>query len=267
MKHAATLVVCILLGSQAAWNQPANPAFEVVSVKVRESPPGMSGLQVGGPSPLHISGNRVTTSGTLATFVMAAYKLRLYQVTGGPQWTDREGNPLLFDIQAEAEGVLVPDQARQMFQTLLADRFHLQFHQETREMPAYELTVDKNRAKLKGTTPGTESNSTSVLSHGVWKFTYTNFSMGDLATRIASNFDQPLLDKTGVQGGYDFTMEYRRVNPNMSAEESAAMAQRGNTETGPTIYDALEQLGLKVIHTKGPVAITVIDRAEMPSGN
>jgi uncharacterized protein (TIGR03435 family) len=49
-----------------------------------------------------------------------------------------------------------------------------------------------------------------------------NFSVGDLVTRIASNFDQPLLDKTGFKGGYDFTMEYRRVKPNRSANEIPA---------------------------------------------
>jgi uncharacterized protein (TIGR03435 family) len=266
MKHAATVTACIIVASPIAWNQPAKPAFEVASVKIHEFPPGMTGLQIGGPSSLQIRGNRVTTFGTLGMLVMAAYNLRLHQVSGDPDWTDREGNPLVFDIQAKAEGgVLATDQARQMTQALLADRFRLTVHQEMKEIPVYELMVDKKGPKLKETVPGTESKSTATLSRGVWKFNYTNFSVGDLVTRIASNFDQPLLDKTGLKGGYDFTLEYRRLNPNKSADEIPA--QHGNADLGPSIFSALQQVGLKVIHTKGLVDITVIDHAEKPSEN
>lgn len=267
MKHAATVAIGIFLAAPIAWSQPAKPAFEVASIKLHEFPPGITGIQIGGPSALRISGNRVTTFGSLPMFVMAAYNLRLHQVSGAPEWNDREGNPLVFDIQAKAEGGLTLDQARQMMQTLLADRFQLKVHQETREVPVYELTVDKTRPRLKETAPGTESKATSVLSRGVWKITYTNLSMGDLATRIASNFDQPLLDKTGLQGSYDFTLEYTRANPNMSADEAAAMARRGNADAGPTIFSALQQLGLKVVHTKAPIEVTVIDHVEKPSEN
>ncbi len=268
MKRTTELIAYVLLSAPAAWNQTAKPAFEVASVKLHELPPGMMGLQVGGASTLRISGNRVTTFGSLAMLVMAAYKLRLHEVSGGPAWTDPMGNPMLFDIEAKAEGdgVLALEQAREMMKTLLADRFRLKIHQETKELPVYELTVDKNGPKLKETAPGTESKATSVLSRGVWKVTFTNFSMSDLVSRIASNFDQPLIDRTGLSGAYDFTLEYRRVNPNMSADEAAAMAQR-NADTGPSIFNALQQLGLKVVHIRGPVAITVIDHAEKPSEN
>jgi uncharacterized protein (TIGR03435 family) len=269
MKHVTPLAVCILLGSPLAWNQTAKPAFEVASVKLHEFPPGMTGLQIGGPSELRISGNRVATFGTLTQFVMAAYELRLHQVSGGPEWTDREGNPLTFDIQAKAEGgdALAPDLARQMMQALLADRFRLKLHRETKEMPVYVLTADKNGPRLKETAPGTESKSTSAFSRGVSKFSYTNFSMTDLVTHIASNFDRPLLDKTGFKGSYDFTLEYRRVNPQLFADEAAAMARRGNADAGPSIFDALKLLGLKVIQSKEPFEITIIDQAEKPSEN
>ena len=244
-----------------AWTQPAKPAFEVASIKVHEFPTGMTGLQVGGPSVLRISGNRVVTLGTLTQFVMAAYQLRLHQVSGGPEWTDGGGNPLTFDIQAKAEdgGVLTPEQARQMMQTLLAERFHLTLHNETKEMPVYEVTVDKNGPKLKAASPGAESKTTSAFSHGVFKFSYSNLSMDDLVRHIASNFDRPLLDKTGIGGSYDFTLEYRRGNATPSAD--------GSADAGPTIFTALQQLGLKVIQTKAPFQITVIDHAEKPSEN
>jgi uncharacterized protein (TIGR03435 family) len=269
MKHVTPLAVCIFLGSPIAWDQAAKPGFEVASVKVRESPPGITGLQIGGPSALRISGNRVATFGTLTQFVMAAYELRLHQVSGAPEWTDREGNPLAFDIQAKAEGAdpLAPDLARQMMQTLLADRFRLKLHRETKEMPVYVVTADKNGPRLKETAPGTESKSSAAFSGGVSKFSYANLSMSDLVTHIASNFDRPLLDKTGLKGSYDFTLEYRRVNPQMFTNEAAAMAQRGNAGAGPSIFDALKLLGLKVTQSKEPFEITIIDHAEKPSEN
>jgi uncharacterized protein (TIGR03435 family) len=265
MKHASTLAICMLMASPIAWSQPVKPAFEVASIKLHELPPGMMGLQIGGPSTLRISGNRVATFGSLSMLIMAAYNLRLHQIAGWPEWTDPSGNPLLFDIQAKADGsgVLSMDQARQMMQTLLADRFHLQVHQDSKEVPVYELTVDKNGPKLKETAPGTESKATSVLSHGVWKINYANFSMADLVTRIASNFDRPLLDKTGLKGSYDFTLEYRRVNP----DDAVAAVPRANADTGPSIFSALQQLGLKVVHIKDPIEVTVIDHAEKPSEN
>ena len=91
--------------------------------------------------------------------------------------------------------------------------------------------------------------------------------MSDLVTHIASNFDRPLLDKTGLKGSYDFTLEYRRVNPQMFTNEAAAMAQRGNAGAGPSIFDALKLLGLKVTQSKEPFEITIIDHAEKPSEN
>jgi uncharacterized protein (TIGR03435 family) len=268
MKRATILAGCIIAASPIAWNQPAKPAFEVASIKLHEFPPGMTGLQIGGPGPLRITGNRVTTFGTLGMLVMAAYDLRLHQISGGPEWTDHEGNPLVFDIQAKAEGgPVATDQARRMLQTLLADRFQLQVHQESKAISVYELTVDRNGPKLKSTQPGSESKAASTLSRGVWTFNYTNLSMSDLVTRIASNFDQPLLDKTGLKGGYDFTLEYKRANPNPPPNLGAATAPPGNADSAPTIFIALQRVGLKIVHAKAPVEITVIDHAERPSEN
>jgi uncharacterized protein (TIGR03435 family) len=125
----------------------------------------------------------------------------------------------------------------------------------------YELIVDKNGPKLKETSPGTETKATSGISRGVWKFTYTNLSTGELASRIASNFDRPILDKTGLTGSYDIVLEYRRPNLNPSDVD------RADADPGPTIFTALAHLGLKVNRTKGPIEITVIDGAEKPAGN
>jgi len=267
MKHGTWLAICLFGSAPMAWNQPARPAFEVASVKVHEFPPGMMGLQIGGPSQLHISGNRVNTMGSLEMLVMAAYHGKLHQVSGGPKWTDRAGNPLVFDIDArvEGEGVAAMEQVRLMLQSLLAERFHLQIHQENKEVPVYALTVDKGGPKLKESAPGTETKAAGSFSRGNWKNSYTNMSMGELTTHIASNFDRPLLDRTGLTGSYDFLLEYRATNLYVSPEQAAAAAQRA--DAGPTIFTALQLLGLKVVQTRGPVEMTIIDSAEKPSAN
>src|SRR5262249_8543428 len=119
----AATAICVLLAASLGRTQSTPPAFDVASIKLHEFPPGMTGLQVAGPAQLQISGTRISTLGSLPMLVMAAYNRHLHEVSGGPQWTDREGNPLVFDIQARAEGdsVLTLDRARQMMQTLLAD--------------------------------------------------------------------------------------------------------------------------------------------------
>ena len=242
------------------------PAFEVASIKLHQLPPGIMGVQIGGPSALRISGNRLSTFGSLPMLVMAAYNLRLHEVSGGPEWTDGNSNPLVFDIQAKAEGdgVLAPESARQMLQTLLASRFHLELHVETREMPVYEIAVDKNGPKLKEAPPGAENTASTKFAKGIWIIRYPSISMSALALNLASNFDRPLLDKTGLGGTYDVTLEYRRPGVLSSAGEPG---QPVNAETEPSIFTALQQLGLRVVRAKGPVEITVIDRAEKPSEN
>jgi uncharacterized protein (TIGR03435 family) len=267
MERRIGLAVLAVLFPLSAWNQTASPAFEVASIKLHEFPPGITGLQIGGPSALQVSGNRVSTMGSLGMLVMGAYDLRLHMVSGEPDWRDREGNPMVFDIQAKAEGegAVSQEQARLMLQRLLTDRFQLKLRREIRELPAYDLTVDKGGPKLKETAPGTEAKTTSKQAQGLWKASYTNLSMSDLVLRIASLFDRPLLDKTGLKGSYDFTLEYRRNVKNLA--DSSAVSMQSGGDTGPTIFTALQLVGLKVVQAKEPIAIVVIDHAEKPSEN
>jgi uncharacterized protein (TIGR03435 family) len=92
-----------------------------------------------------------------------------------------------------------------MLQTLLAERFQLKFHRETRELPAYNLLVGDNRAKLKPSAPDSESRTVRI---GRSRMNYFNVTISELVLQIATQFDRPLLDKTGLQGGYDFALEY-----------------------------------------------------------
>jgi uncharacterized protein (TIGR03435 family) len=247
------------------------PKFEVASIK----PHGFARNEfafatASRESPIRISGNRVTTQGLLGGLVLTAYKLRTFQVSGAPEWRDETGRNQLYDIEAKAPGDGVPsmDEARQMLQTLLAERFQLRFHRETKELPAYDLVVGNNPAKLKLSAPDVESKS---VSSGRLRMVYTNVSISELVLRIGSQFDRPLFDKTGLQGGYDFALEYMPSLPgtvNQSPEEAAALAKLYPTDEAPQLPVALQQqLGLKVVPAKERVEILVIDHVERPSAN
>ena len=191
--HAQTQVS----GSQA---KPSPLAFEVASVKPHafarnEFAFGTASRE----SPIRISGSRVTIQGLLAGLLLTAYKLRTFQLEGVPEWRNEKGRNQIYDIEARAPGDRTPtiEEVRQMLQTLLAERFQLKFHRETRELPAYDLVVGNNRAKLKPSAPDAESRMVRIGRLGM---NYSNVSISELVLQIGPQFDRPLFDKTGLQG-------------------------------------------------------------------
>ncbi len=247
-------------------------AFEVASVKPHVFARGQFAFGTASrESDIRISGNRVTMQGLLAGLVQTAYKLRTFQVSGAPVWRDETGRIQLYDIEARAPGAGMPamDDVRQMLQTLLAERFQLKFHRETKELPVYDLVVGNNPPKLKPSAPGVESRT--ALSANRLRMDYTNVSISELVLRIGPQFDRPLFDKTGLQGGYDFVLEYMPSLPstvNMSPDEAAALAKIYPADEAPPLPVALQQqLGLKVAPAKEQVEILVIDHVERPSAN
>ena len=144
-------------------------------------------------------------------------------------------------------------QVPQMLQSLLADRFHLAFHHETRTVSAYELVAAKNGPTLheapadKG--QGLGSGPRMIRSKGA--------SMAALVDKLGEMLECPVVDRTGLQGIYSFDLAFAPIQPDPSGNDS-----------GPSIFSALqEQMGLKLEKTKAPVEVTVIDRAEKPSAN
>jgi uncharacterized protein (TIGR03435 family) len=119
--------------SEAQAPTDPSPAFEVASVKPEKLPPDRDTWGTGGA--LHISGNRITTSGTLTG--LAAYNLKDYQISGAPSWSNKSGGIQYFDIAAktEGEGTSTLDQVQPMLQARLAERFQLKVHHETRICP------------------------------------------------------------------------------------------------------------------------------------
>jgi uncharacterized protein (TIGR03435 family) len=271
---AVAIASWVLLTPTVGFSQPsATPAFEVASVKPHEFPAGAFGFgATTRESAIRISGTRITTQGTLAGLVLAAYRLRTFQISGASTLPDKTGADQIYEIDARAPGEGAPsmDQVRQMLQTLLADRFQLRFHRETKDMAAYDL-VTSNPPKLKQASPE-EETKTDILSASsqLMRIKFTDVAMAEFVIRIAPQFDRPLLDKTGLEGGYDFTLEYSPRPPDsaMSAREATAFSRLDPLGEGMSLVGALQQqLGLRVVQAKERADVLVIDHAERPWAN
>jgi uncharacterized protein (TIGR03435 family) len=247
---------CFVLLSGALLS--AQPAFEVASIRLRDitkpdgRKPGFS-----------VSGDKVSLIAMpLVSLVGEAYGLQEYQVTGGPKWAgDFVGGA--YDIVANTGTGAPPtrEQARQMLQGLLADRFRLRFHLETRDLPVFAMLAARRGPKLQESAgEATFSNRQSMVGQAIRMVAIHN-TVAQLANAISPYTGRPVIDETGLANPYDFTLEFMsegRKGPSAPDADPAA----------PSILVALEeQLGLKLEPRKQPTEILVIDRAERPSEN
>jgi uncharacterized protein (TIGR03435 family) len=235
--------------------QPAPPvrAFEVASVKLDEAPRTMPGISTSGP-------RLNAEAANLRRLIMYAYGLMNYQISGtAPVLT--QATPR-YDIVAKAEGDAAPTKSefRQMLQLLLADRFKLKVHRETREMPVYALVVGKNGPKFKESAPDASPDTHYAASDRNYLVTMSKATMDDVLTAVENSLiDRPVVDKTGLTGTYDIKMTYA---PDIRANrETPDLSHIG-------IFTAVErQLGLKLEAQKAMVEILVVDHVEEPSRN
>ena len=227
--------------------------FEVASIKPadRNFRPGHMGASI------ETSPGMLSTSGsTLRELIAAAYAVETYQVAGGPAWSDSAR----FAIAAKPPAAASREQLLQMLQPLLADRFQLAFHRETRNLPVYELVVAKSGPKFHRAQPGAEPPRAPVnmLGHNTnlaWFARYlTNFGAG-----------RPVIDKTGLAGNYDLDLN---MEPILAQAVSAGEASSGLVAVFQATADVIEdRLGLKLAPAKAPVAMIAIDRAVWPAEN
>jgi uncharacterized protein (TIGR03435 family) len=146
---------------------------------------------------------------------------------------------------------------REMYRKLLADRFHLVFHREIREMPIYAITLEKSGLILKVADPKEPVNTGSSGSNGQRILRFTNMSMANFALNMNFYLDRPVVDETSLPGNYDFTLKWTYDDANLSDPDAA-----------PSLFTATrEQLGLEMKAVKGPADVIVIDHVEKPSEN
>jgi uncharacterized protein (TIGR03435 family) len=272
------LSVAILLMAAVAPAQtgvPA-PAFDVASVKRYTPPvrPGILAVARSDPPPTHfqISGTRVSAIGNLLALVRLSYDLEPSHVRLSQELADKWATSEIYEIEARAPGDAIPTlaQVRKMMQTLLAERFQLKVSRPNQVMPVYNLVVAPGGPKLKLTAFADEEPLTrdegSTGAH--FRVRHLNFSMSDLVEAVRRQFDHPLLDKTGLTGGFDFSLDYVAQPPaGMPAEAVAAMGPADLGPGLPLVAALREQLGLTVVRAREQVEILSIDHAERPSAN
>jgi uncharacterized protein (TIGR03435 family) len=265
-RHRIRLALSGTLLISTAWLAFAQtrPQFEVAVVKqvIRQNEPeranrsktDVSFVGTAG-NPFKIYGSRVMIQGTALSLITAAYQVKSYQVTNVPGWADSS----IYAVTAKAEGDSVPelDQVRLMLQSLLADRFGLRLHDDTKEMNVYRLTPGKKSSGLKPAGAGETFNWKMTKGQdGTLRSTATRESIGDFVQLVGVSADRPVIDRTGLTGYIDYDIV-------ISASDA-----RSQDDVDRAILDAVQdQLGLKLEPAKEPVKVLVVDRIEKPSGN
>jgi uncharacterized protein (TIGR03435 family) len=213
--------------------------------------PNTSGRKGGSISGYGGSHGRVTfDNASLYDCITLAYGIpagRDYELSG-PDWLDSEA----FDIVATFPPGTAEPKVLAMVQRMLADRFGLQVHYETKDLQAYALTVAKDGPKLKRNTSTTDDGA---FIHSEDRVVFRSFAMAGLASRLsgpAFHLDRPVVDRTDLKGFYDFTLNWSAKDP-----------------TGPSLFTAIEeQLGLHLSTEKLPFRILIVDNVNRaPTAN
>jgi uncharacterized protein (TIGR03435 family) len=230
----------LFLALAVAYGQ-TQPAFEVASVKrVRDYSPvaTMNG---------DISHGRLTLNNThIKQMIAVAYEIQGIRIEGGPAWIDSDQ----FRITAKAEDPNTTDkQVRIMLQTLLADRFQLKIHRETKLLPSYALRTAPGGARLEHAQEGGTDRCDRTVEAGRYELTCRHIQIVTLTNALAILLRGPVVDQTGLTGDYDFTLNWEGDDPYSA------------------VPDAVDKFGLKLEMKKVPTEVIVIDSVERPSDN
>jgi len=287
-------IASILLILPVFGQTPDGLTFEVASVK-RSPPPDPSGRVFFGPprgGPGTSDPGQITwTNATLKNIVMTAYDVQNYQVTA-PDWMSNER----YDIVAKVPAGATKAQVNVMWQNLLKERFGMVVHHESKEFPVDELSVAKGGSKLKETDlpPDAESftptagqpkldkngaremngfGSILTIFPGANGATASlrvkGLPSSEIAIRLAGYRRRPVIDKTGLTGRYDFTLEFTLDMTGIALPTGFPAAADSASDPGSDVASAVEkQLGLKLTSTKGKLDVIVVDHAEkIPTEN
>jgi uncharacterized protein (TIGR03435 family) len=282
---ASVVVSCVVFGQTAQ--------FEVASI--RPSAPPTDRVNVG----VHVDGARIScTYLSVKDYIRMAYKVKDYQITG-PDWMAGER----FDISATLPAGAKEDQVPDMLKALLAERFQMKIHRESKDFPVYALAVGKGGLKAKESAPeadgkdGEEGPKGAVNVSGSGgrggvninlgkgssfnmadnKFVVRKLTMATFAEMLARFEDRPVVDMTGVTGSYDFDLTFTQEDFNAMMIRSAITAgvnlppealKALQYSSGDSLLGALERVGLKLETRKAPLEVLAIDHVlRVPTEN
>lgn len=234
------------------------PGYEVATIKPSAPEEQGRGFTLQGR---HLVARNFTVEG----LITLAYNLHQTQVIGGPGWLKTDHFDM--DVLPDHEGLPSLEQARGIVRKLLADRFALKFHEDTKELSVYVLSVAKSGPKL--TKSGADPNSPPGMGGPPGRMMMRNGSMAEFAQVMQGVLDRPVLDQTGLKDRYDLILKWTpdesqyggRIPPQNNGDNSAADAL-------PPLFTAIqEQIGLKLDAVKAPAKVMVIDSIDKPSAN
>ena len=288
MPHQRTVIVALLAlaATSVTLAQSAAPAFDVASVKRFQPEPNRRPSDAIRVMP----GGRLTApSATVRGLIAAAYAVLDIQIVDGGRINADDR----FEIDARTRPDVTMEEVRSMLRVLLAERFRLVTHQETRELSVYTMTLAGERpgSQLRpsgpdcappkgpagipapppppasqepapllvlGSTPSRCAMiifSTTLGSH--WSL--RDVTMGRLAQQLTADLGRPVLDRTGLNGSFDADLTFTPDNPTVDS---------ANAPNAPSLMTAIrEQLGLRLESTRAPVDVLVIDRVQPPTEN
>jgi uncharacterized protein (TIGR03435 family) len=275
----------------------ARVAFDVAAIKPYRPAPGESqGIRI---SP----GGRFSATGvSLKLLIALAYHLDAFQLEGADKWIATEE----WTVEAESEGVgsipkwappNLPEKIAERLRSLLEDRFALKMHRETRLLPVYSLTISQHGSKLVAVDPPGESapgqspssdtarpaiSQTKTGDHapppgqalaGPGGIIASAATMKQIIVLLGRLVDKPIIDNTHLSGNYNVKLQFDpESTPRVAygAPGNAGPGQGNTTESSsaPGLFAAIEeQMGLKLVSTKAPVEIMVVDSAQPPTAN
>ena len=222
------------------------PSFEAASIKE-------AAAEKRAPRMKSDPGRLVYTNVSLRDCFAPAYGLKPYEVLG-PSYIDT----IEFDIVATTSVATPQDQMMLMLQSLLADRFGVQFHRETRDLPVYVMELGKGKPRLRESTA-----AYSEMRYDTGGFVFSGVTIAELAAEFSRmRVDRPVIDRTGLTGRYDMRLEFE------GEPGAVKRSMMDGSFSSEVIAAVSSQLGLKMKSTKAPVEMLIVDRAEKtPSEN
>jgi bla regulator protein BlaR1 len=260
--------------SETQGTDAPKPSFQTASIKLNATDTPMAGFSIKGKpfsAAIFKPDRFMATNFTLHGLIRLAYGVQDSQILSGPDWLNTEK----YDVDAKVDSSVVDelsslgnDQGNlarlHMLQSLLADYFKLTLHRETKELPVYTLVIAASGPKLQTAKPGdTYPNGmkgpggrpvgTGYFEPQKGKIVFQGRPLSSLIQYLSDRLGRTVLDKTGLNGNYDFALQWAPTSPESSSPSVLAAVQ--------------EQLGLKLEPQNTATEVLVIDRAEKPSEN
>jgi uncharacterized protein (TIGR03435 family) len=270
---AATFLLCATASAISQQSSPpqtppsalASPAAEPLAFDAISIRPNNSGPTIDNGVSRVVTYIRFSSDGfemvnaNLKSLISAAYNVKDDAIVGGPNWivsNHYDVNGKVTGSEGAAPPKLTSPRRKLMIRALLADRFKLAVHEESKEAAIYELTIAKSGVKLHEGTPA-PTNTPMTFAPG--QISFNAAPIAAIADVLARELHRPVIDKTGLTGKYDITLHWT---------EQMNLSDNSADTSAPSIFTAVEeQLGLKLTSAKGPVKTLVIDHVEPPTDN